>query len=164
MRGRFRSRCSGIVAVVAIADGVIAVPRQPPGLGPAMKDAIKLSRCHPRIYHRRDRAAQLALNKTDTVEVPVVRDVAVLQPSNPPPAPAPTTTESTETETLEDTATVPNVVTSTFDEAKATLDALSLVAESGEAAATALCAALAPGQVAKHGNHPQGRSSGRATR
>ena len=38
-----------------------------------------------------------ALNKTDTVEVPVIREVSVLQPSNPPPAPAPTTTESTET-------------------------------------------------------------------
>ena len=38
-----------------------------------------------------------ALNKTDTVEVPVIREVSVLQPSNPPPSLAPTTTESTET-------------------------------------------------------------------
>ena len=86
------------------------------------------------------------LNKTDTVEVPVIRDVAVLQPSNPPPPAAPTATESTETPT--DTVTVPDVVTSAFEEAEATLTALSLVVESGEAAATELCAGLASGQVA----------------
>ena len=64
-----------------------------------------------------------ALNKTDTVEVPVIREVSVLQPSNPPPAPAPTTTESTETptETSTDTVTVPLVVGSTLGEAENTL-------------------------------------------
>jgi beta-lactam-binding protein with PASTA domain len=87
-----------------------------------------------------------ALNKTDTVEVPVIREVSVLQPSNPPPA-APTTTESTETPT--DTTTVPELVGSTLEEAENTLAELDLVAESGEAAATELCESknLLSGQV-----------------
>ena len=87
-----------------------------------------------------------ALNKTDTVEVPVIREVAVLQPSNPPPAP--TTTESTETST--DTVTVPDVVGSTLEEAEATLAEQNLEAENGEAVATELCVSngLSSGQVA----------------
>jgi beta-lactam-binding protein with PASTA domain len=87
-----------------------------------------------------------ALNKTDTVEVPVVREVAVLQPSNPPP-PAPTTTDSTETPT--ETPTVPQLEGSSQEDAVATLAALSLGADR-EAAAPELCASnnLSSGQVA----------------
>ena len=88
-----------------------------------------------------------ALNKTDTVEVPVIREVAVLQPSNPPPA-APTTTTTESTETTTETITVPDLSGTTQDQAENTLAALSLGTDR-EAAASELCESksLLSGQV-----------------
>jgi PASTA domain len=87
-----------------------------------------------------------ALNKTGTVEVPVIREVSVLQPSNEPPPP-PTATEITESTT--DTVPVPEVLGLTEDDAKNKLAEQNLVPESGETVPMTVCEpeALSAGEV-----------------
>jgi PASTA domain len=73
-----------------------------------------------------------ALNKTGTVEVPVIRDIPALQP--PPPSPEPTPTEPT-TETV----LVPDVVGVSQQDAETKLDEVGLEIQGVDKEATELC-------------------------
>jgi hypothetical protein len=83
-----------------------------------------------------------ALNKTDTVEVPVIRDVPALQPSDTDgngPTPGSTTTETTEATT--ETVSVPEVVGLSQQDAEEAIDEARLVVQGVDPRATALCQA-----------------------
>ena len=73
-----------------------------------------------------------ALNKTGTVEVPVVRDIHVLQP--PPPSPEPTTTLTTTK-----TVAVPDVVGLSQQDAEDALNNAGLEVQGVDTRTTELC-------------------------
>ena len=97
-----------------------------------------------------------ALNKTDTVEVPVIREIQVLQPST---STQPTTT--TETEPITETVLVPDLRGFTEADAGIALDDEGLGAEIGEAAGTELCVGLSSRPSGKHGPTRRDAASGR---
>jgi beta-lactam-binding protein with PASTA domain len=76
-----------------------------------------------------------ALNKTDTVEVPVIREIQVLQPS--------TTTQPTTTETgpTTETVPVPPVVGISQQDAEEAIEAARLVVQGVDTRATDQCQA-----------------------
>lgn len=72
-----------------------------------------------------------ALNKTDTVEVPVIREIQVLQPS--------TTTQATTTEPVTETVSVPPVVGLSQEDAEEAIEVARLVVERVDTRETEQC-------------------------
>lgn len=74
-----------------------------------------------------------ALNKTDTVEVPVIREIQVLQPS--------TTTQATTTEPTTETVPVPPVVGLSQEDAEDEIEGKGLVVQGVDTRAPEQCQA-----------------------